>query len=143
MADSALVTEIQTVAIAVLLSMVAAIWITGGVSAFITFEKPTANAYVDVDVTSGYAKVTLTVSNGGTKTMTIESITVTGNRDLRILGLNATVNGIEQAQSLPLRIPQGARATISITLAGAVRAETAEIRLTTAQGTELIQMVTL
>ncbi len=145
MGDAALISEIQTVSVAILLAMVASLWITGGLSSFATIQRPAVYTYADIDAVTGHPKIIATVSNQGARTLTIDEVTVTqgASGSLRVTALSSAVDGLVQVEPLPLRIPPGSRAIVSATLSGAAPGQTVEVRLHTTLGTEIYQFVIL
>ncbi|MEM2906346.1 MAG: hypothetical protein QW057_09230 [Candidatus Bathyarchaeia archaeon] len=145
MADSGLISEIKTVGVTVLIVMVVSLWVTGTISSFMFVQKPIVHMYADTDLETGHPKIIASVKNAGSRPLTIDEVTVTtGNeRGIPILKVVSTLNGEALTEPLPLRIPVGGIATVTLTLSGNTPRQSIEVRLHTTLGAEVIQYVQL
>jgi len=145
MADSALISEIEAVGVALLLAMVASLWVTGALSSLMGVQKPVISTYAETDAATGHPKITAVVTNQGDRLLTIDEVTMTAgaSRSVRLLGMTSTVGGLPLAEPLPLRVPPGSRAVITVLLSGVGPRDLVEVRLHTTLGTEFIQYLEL
>jgi len=102
---SPVIATVILVAIAIVISIAAAFWMTGLLSSFTAYEKITISASISKIGTSNKYNATIIITNDGTLTVYVQKILINGTDQTSLFTSSIPTSGISPGSSATITLP--------------------------------------